>query len=111
MSDGIWPLIALFSTLVALADICIGVVVTNYILSHRFGRRRALALGISLIGTSLAGVVFPPLTDHLMATIGWRSTLLIYAVVIGLMLIPVWWLATLPREMPASERMAARAIH
>lgn len=111
VSYGIWPIIALFSTLVALADICIGVVVTNYILSHWFGRRRALGLGISLIGTSLAGVVFPPLTDHLMATMGWRSTLLIYAAVMGLTMFPVWWLATLPREMPLSERVTAPANH
>lgn len=111
LCNGIWPIIVLFSTLVALADICIGVVITNYILSHWFGRRRALGLGIALIGTSLAGVVFPPLTDHLMATMGWRGTLALYAGAMGAMTFPVWWLATLPREMPETERVQAPANH
>lgn len=109
LCHGIWPIVLLFSSLVAMADICIGVVITNYVLSHWFARRRALALGLSLIGTSLAGVVFPPLTDQLLSAHGWRTTMMLYAGVMALLVPLVWWLVTLPREMPAPERPPAPA--
>lgn len=108
LSHGIWPIIILFSTLVALADICIGVVVTNYIIAHWFGRRRGLALGLSLIGTSAAGAVFPPLTDALLGLIGWRQTFVVYAAMMLVMLPFAWFLARLPTSMPERERVPKR---
>ena len=107
LADGIWPVVILFGTLVALADICIGTVVTNYILAHWFGRRRGLALGLSLIGTSTAGMIFPPVTDALIGTIGWRHTFVVYALMLLAILPPIWWLARLPASMPQAERVAA----
>lgn len=105
LCQGIWPIVILFCTLVALADICIGVVVTNYIVAHWFGRRRGLALGLSLIGTSVAGIVFPPLTDMLIGSIGWRQTFIVYAVMMLATLPLIWVFARLPDIMPASERI------
>jgi MFS family permease len=106
LAQGIWPIVILFGTLVAMADICIGVVMTNYIIAHWFGRRRGLALGLSLIGTSVAGVVFPPLTDLLIGAVGWRSTFLIYAATMLAVLPLIWSFAGLPAAMPEPERMA-----
>lgn len=109
LAQGIWPVVILFGTLVALADICIGTVVTNYILAHWFGRRRGRALGLSLIGTSSAGMIFPPLTDVLIGVIGWRQTFIVYAAMMLAILPPVWFLAVLPAAMPAGERMPTQA--
>lgn len=100
----IWQIIVLFSTLIALADICIGNVVSNYLISNWFERRRGLALGLSVLGASAAGVVFPPLTDHLIGSLGWRQTFVVYAGMAVILLPAVWVLGRLPAQMPQRER-------
>src|SRR5690242_13486415 len=42
--------------------------------SKWFTRRRGMAVGISASGNYLAGTIWPPLVQHLIATIGWRHT-------------------------------------
>jgi MFS family permease len=106
-ATAIWQIIVLYSTLIALADICIGNVVSNYLISHWFERRRGLALGLSVLGASAAGVVFPPLTDHLIGSLGWRQTFVVYAGMALILLPGVWVLAKLPKQMPPRERRSA----
>jgi MFS family permease len=43
-------------------------------ISHWFARRRGIAVAICATGNSLAGVVWPPLIQHFIATVGWRQT-------------------------------------
>jgi MFS family permease len=43
-------------------------------LSHWFTRRRGIAVAIAACGNYLAGVVWPPVVQHFIATSGWRST-------------------------------------
>ena len=43
-------------------------------LSHWFTRRRGIALAIAASGNYLAGVVWPPVVQHFIATSGWRAT-------------------------------------
>ena len=50
LATGIWQVVLLFGTLIAMADVCIGVVCTSYLVSHWFDRRRGLALGLSVLG-------------------------------------------------------------
>jgi len=103
LSTNIWHVVLLFSSLIALADICIGNVVSNYLVSNWFERRRGLALGLSVLGASTSGIIFPPLTDYLIGAYGWRSTFVIYAVLILTILPPVWALARLPTRIPKAE--------
>ena len=42
--------------------------------SQWFVRRRGIAVGLCASGNYLAGVVWPPLVEHGVATIGWRAT-------------------------------------
>ncbi len=44
--------------------------------SQWFTRRRGIALAICLSGNYLAGVVWPPLMQHFIETVGWRQTYL-----------------------------------
>jgi MFS family permease len=39
-----------------------------------FDRRRGLAISLATAGSSLAGVVWPPIVQHSIAVIGWRQT-------------------------------------
>jgi len=43
-------------------------------LSHWFTRRRGIAVAIAASGNYLAGVVWPPVVQHFIATSGWRAT-------------------------------------
>ncbi len=64
-----------------------------------FDERRALALGISGIGISLAGALMTPVIAIWVDSFGWRGTFQIFAA-ISLAIVPlVWWLATThPRD-------------
>jgi MFS family permease len=42
--------------------------------SHWFERRRGIAVAICASGNYLAGTVWPPIVQHLVAAIGWRQT-------------------------------------
>ncbi|HIG40700.1 MAG: MFS transporter [bacterium] len=50
-------------------------------------RGRAIALGV--LGASLAGVVMPPLVTALVAAVGWRSSFVIFAVIVISILTPL----------------------
>ena len=39
-----------------------------------FDRHRGLAISLATIGSSLAGVVWPPIIQHFIAEVGWRQT-------------------------------------
>lgn len=104
-ASSILQVLLVFSTLIALADICIGTVVTNMLVSHWFERRRGLAIGLSVIGTAVAAVIFPPLTDILFSRFGWRVTFLIYGALMLVLVPPIWFLARFPERIAEHERL------
>jgi MFS family permease len=103
LATNIWQVVGLFSTLIALADICLGTVVTNYIVSHWFERRRGFAIGLSVLGASAAAIIFPPLTNFLISDFGWRTAFVVYAVATFALLPLVWIFARTPDQVPAVE--------
>lgn len=60
--------------LFGLAYISAGSVPCIILVSSWFHTKRGLALGITLIGTSLGGFIFPNILTHFIQTIGWRDT-------------------------------------
>ena len=70
-----------------------------------FYKNRGLALGILLLGTSIAAMVVPKLAVWAIGDFGWRSMYLVVAALPLLIALPVtWWLF---REPTADERPAA----
>lgn len=103
-TTAMWQVVLLFGTLIAASDVFIGNVTTNYMISHWFERRRGLALGLSIVGASVAAVVFPPLSSLLIDTVGWRMTFVIYGIATLSLLVPVLLFARVPGRMPDLER-------
>lgn len=69
-------------------------------ISRWFTRRRGIAVAVSASGSYLAGVVWPPVVEQLIAALGWRQT----HIAIGLFcLLTVLPLAALLRAKPAAE--------
>jgi MFS family permease len=65
-----------------------------------FVRRRGIAVGICASGNYLAGVVWPPIVQHLVDTQGWRTAYLVLAVV-SAVTVPLLALALRPRPPAA----------
>lgn len=58
-------------------------------ISNWFQRRRGIAVAICACGNYVSGAVWPPITQHLFDTIGWRNTYLATAVVTVLAILPL----------------------
>lgn len=61
----------------------------SMVVSRWFNRRRGLALGLMMLGLGSGAVVMPPLFQHLIAEVGWRSAYVVAGVVVLLVPIPI----------------------
>mgnify|MGYP001102261949 CR=1 FL=1 len=84
--------------LLGVALACCGLVLNIMIVSRWFVRRRGLAIGIALAGTSLGNAAFPQLNAWLITELGWRSAFA-WSGLLPLALIPV--VVLVMRERPA----------
>ena len=66
----------------------VGVLPSVVLVSNWFVRRRGTALGILLTGTSLGGVIVPPLATPLIERFGWRAAMILISLLIWLILAP-----------------------
>ncbi len=70
-----------------------------------FAKNRGLALGLMLIGTSVAGALVPQIAKPIIAEYGWRMAFPVVALLPLVIALPVAWFWF--REPDASERPAA----
>jgi len=66
----------------------VGPLVQIKLMVNWFTRNRGMALGISIMGISVAGVMMPIVNAYLAETIGWRDAYLIYATLLLLVVVP-----------------------
>ena len=66
----------------------VGPLVQTKLMVNWFTRNRGMALGISIMGISVAGVMMPIVNAYLAETIGWRDAYLIYATLLLLVVVP-----------------------
>jgi MFS family permease len=58
-------------------------------ISKWFDRRRGAALAMVSSGQYVAGAVWPPIFERMMATMGWRQTMLIYGLIVVAVVVPL----------------------
>jgi len=68
----IWQLYLLYS-LLAVASSGVGTVPAGTIIARWFTQRRGLAMGLSIVGFGLPGVILVPLSAPFIASYGWRA--------------------------------------
>jgi MFS family permease len=68
---GVYAIHVMIAVVLALA----GLVLNVLLVSRWFVARRGTAIGLALVGTSLGGVLLPPLGAALIAAVGWRTAL------------------------------------
>lgn len=71
-----------FMTLIPLAALSLGVLPSSALISRWFRRRRGLALGISVTGSSIGGALAPPILTWMFFAYGWRTALLVTGIAV-----------------------------
>ncbi|MDJ0655213.1 MAG: MFS transporter [Xanthomonadales bacterium] len=106
-----------FALLIPLGALALGVIPSTALISRWFRRRRGLALGISVTGSSIGGALAPPLLTYLFMAYGWRSALLgtgLAVIALGLVFYRV--LVNYPEDVglepePEADRISSGAGH
>lgn len=91
-STALWQVGVLFGTLIAVGSHMFGTLATSTLVANWFVRRRGQALGITSIGASVGGLVFPMLVAGWIAEIGWRGAAATLAGVLVVFAAPLWLL-------------------
>ncbi len=76
-------------------------------ISFWFNKRRGVAVAVCASGNYLAGTVWPPVVQHFIATIGWRTTHIAIGIFCVSTMLPLAWF--LRRRPPAHGPAAVRA--
>lgn len=82
----------------------VGVLVNTVLISTWFNRKRGLALGIVLTGTSFGGAIIPAISTPLIQKYGWRSAMLMVSLIIWAVLFPavIFLVRNRPSDIGAS---------
>ena len=101
----------LLYALLGLSSAAMGIVPVSSLIARRFTRRRGLAMGLSIVGSGLPGVVLVPLSAPFMAAYGWRALALLLGALTWALCLPA--LLSLPRYRPPAgdRRPGGRAGH
>lgn len=91
-ASAIWQIAGLYASVIALGTIAAGPVAASTVVAKWFVAARGRALGIAAVGTSLGGVVLPPLISGWIDAFGWRSAYLALAVAAPCVIAPGAWL-------------------
>ncbi len=85
--NAIWQFYLLRGIVVAVGFTLMGGLVTNVSINKWFIRKRGRAIAIGRLGDNISNIIFVPLTVFVIATAGWRTMFIIFAVVSWLVVI------------------------
>lgn len=69
-----------------------GVLVNTVLVSNWFRKQRGKAVGITITGTSIGGVLIPTLAVPLINNFGWRTGIVVLSLLVWFILLPAIWL-------------------
>ncbi len=96
----------------ALGQVAAGLVPNMVLLTRWFVRHRGIAVGITLLGASVGGAVFPLIVKQVLANGDWQDAVLVLAVIGGIiMVVPLlFFIRSHPAEMGLEPDGGAGAI-
>ena len=102
-TNSLWQLVAVYALLGLALSLC-GLVSNMVMLTGWFDSERGRATGILLMASSLGGALFPLAVGSGIEQLGWRQTVLLTGVGVGLMMLGSVWLLLRDgrRAMPGS---------
>ena len=84
----LWQIALIYCTLVPIGRMGAGANTTMAVALRAIPHRAGLALGIVSMGPSIAGLLIPQIVVRLMESLGWRTTHLVLAVVVFVLIVP-----------------------
>ena len=116
----LWEIVVLYGVVMTIGANCLGLVVFVPMLSRYFIRNRGMAISIVQSANGIARGISAPLVQLLISLIGWRSTYLVQAGLMGVLVLPLAALfrraeapppqllnGAVPNDMPGGEVMPA----
>ena len=85
----LWQIVGLYGVVMTIGSNCLGLVVFVPILSRHFVRRRGFAISIVQSANGIARGVSAPLVQVVISVIGWRSTYLVQAAAMAVLVMPM----------------------
>ena len=107
----LWPLLLFYSVVATVGENSISSFTTAATLAPWFPRTRGWMLGLADAGSPLGAVLFLPLAQWLISTIGWRETFRISGVVFFLMVVPANLLPAAPLQRIVTDPGGAAGRH
>lgn len=104
-----WQINLVFALLLPFGSVLAGPHLCQALVGRWFVENRGLALGISVLGTSLGGFILPPVVVRAFDALGWRHTFLAAAIFTLVVLIPLAYLIL--RRKPDTGSHTAAATH
>lgn len=106
VATAVWQVVLIYGALMSLAIVFAGSLPAQLLAARWFPRRRGFAIGISSTGVSIGGVLIPPLVAWMIAALGWRQTLVIFAFVCAAFIVPL--VLAVIRNRPSSDKVESR---
>jgi MFS family permease len=78
----------IYGLFMAPANVLTGPMIATVLLSRWFVARRGRAIGMAVAGISMAGFVFPPLTQALLESFHWREAMRVLALILAVVTVP-----------------------
>ncbi|MFU8815464.1 MAG: MFS transporter [Pseudomonadales bacterium] len=97
--DGYLTFLLILVVFQGLGWTCVGPLAQTKLMVNWFNRHRGMALGVAIMGISVAGIVMPTVATWLASTLGWRDTYALYAGVLLAVALPLTLLVV--RQEPA----------
>lgn len=109
LCQSMWQVILLYSTVLPIGASLAGPLPAQVATVRWFERKRGLALGITALGSSIGGFVFPPVVTLLIGWMGWRTSHVALGAGILMLMVPVIWVFM--REPGASDIERGNTSH
>lgn len=89
-ATALWQIGLLFGSLIAVGSHMFGPLATSTLVANWFHLKRGRALGVTAVGASIGGLIFPVTATRLMEATGWRGAAASFAGLLVLFAIPLW---------------------
>ena len=97
--DGYYAFLATLLCFQSVGWVCVGPLTQTKLMVNWFERNRGMALGVAIMGISVAGVVMPTVATFFVESFGWQSTYSIYAGILLVVFVPM--VLVMVRQAPA----------
>ena len=96
-AQALWHAWLAFGLILPLANLLLGQLTSSALVARWFQAKRGTAMGISAVGTSIGGFIFPLAFASLSAVYDWRTALLIIGIGSFVLVFPLIWFVIVDR--------------